>query len=84
MTVGKNGCNFVSKTEKNGYLSVWWDSYASIIEFWGGPIQGMQNAKVQLKSIDLNLDLCVNHNGLTIRDLCNQEFMMKRYQFCMK
>ena len=80
MTVGKNGCNFISKTEKNDIFAIWWDSYANIIEFWGGPVSNMQNAKVQiLKNIDLNLDLYVNYNGLTIRDLYNQEFMMKKY-----
>ena len=80
MTVGKNGCNFIAKTEKNNIYAIWWDSYANVIEFWGGSEQNRNNARVQiLKNIDINLDLYCNYNGLTIRDLYNQEWMMKKY-----
>ena len=80
MTVGKNGCNFIAKTEKNNIYAIWWDSYANVIEFWGGNEQDINNAKVQiLKNIDMNLDLYQNYNGLTIRDLYNQEWMIRNY-----
>lgn len=80
MTVGKNGCNFIAKTEKNNIYAIWWDSFANVIEFWGGSEHDRNNARSQiLKNIDINLDLYHNHNGLTIRDLYNQELMMRKH-----
>lgn len=35
MTVGKEGCNFINKTEKNNLFSIWCNKDREVIEFWG-------------------------------------------------
>mgnify|MGYP001465685959 FL=1 len=35
MTVGKEGCNFIKKTEANNLFSIWCNRERNVIEFWG-------------------------------------------------
>ena len=48
MTVGREGCNFIKKTETNNLYSIWCNKERNVIEFWGNDPYKRQIAMSQI------------------------------------
>ena len=55
-TIGRKGHNFISKTEDNKLLSIWYDSGSNVIEFWGDNYNNRLKAMIQIQN-NLNRNL---------------------------
>ena len=55
-TIGRKGHNFISKTEDNNLLSIWYDSGSNVIEFWGDNYNNRLKAMMQIQN-NLNRNL---------------------------